>query len=287
VLRDPEFSKAETNTPYLRLLMQCDPWGERDPHLSIPLKEVREIMENAGCEGIPNIPFEAIHTTADGIVARQIGDNNPQDLGLTWYLRKDLSGELIVPLALIEPGDVSRVKLELHGYLYAEEFELLLEKSGFTSPRIVDLNKLFNVLIGVLGKQQRLLSKAGWDKSYYVKARLLNVRRIVPFVDTSFVIEEFTKNGIPVCLGNKITMPMGTDPWSFRETFELDDNTHQALPIIARALLIFEDIAHALGFSPMAKSDFKAENRNVYSDLTDAGERAMFAQNLRIDRTRN
>ena len=44
VKRDPEFSKAEAKTPYVRLLLCVDLWCQRDPKLGLRLPEVRSIL---------------------------------------------------------------------------------------------------------------------------------------------------------------------------------------------------------------------------------------------------
>ena len=48
VERDPEFSKAEAENPYVRLLLCVDPWSQRDPQLLAPLSEIRKILTS--CE---------------------------------------------------------------------------------------------------------------------------------------------------------------------------------------------------------------------------------------------
>jgi hypothetical protein len=86
--------------------------------------------------------------------------------------------DVIIPLNVIMPSNLSKLRSDLSGYDGTDSFVETLSRCGHTSPRIVDLNFLFNVLIGIAETQQRLMAVAGWTEAYFVKAKLLNVWRM-------------------------------------------------------------------------------------------------------------
>ena len=144
--RDPEFSKDEHSQPFIRLLITPSLWHDRQPFPDLELQELREIM--GAIQGvISSLPFDTVFTSAPGFIARQCANNNPQDLGLTWRLRGNLAGEVLIPLKTFEAPKPEMVETLLHGYKNANRFATLLKRSGFTTPRIVDLNYLFNITL--------------------------------------------------------------------------------------------------------------------------------------------
>ena len=182
--REPEFSKGEAEQPYLRLLLVADLWRDRDLWAEVSLDELRDIISSSGGPG-SNVPFETVHTLADGFVARQTSGGQPQHLGLTWWFRRDLCSEILIPLNRYESNDPQIFGYHLHGFEHAERFARILEAQGFRDTPVIDLNVLFNILTGVVNIQNQLSAKAAWEGSLWFKAQLLNVWRTCPFIDLS------------------------------------------------------------------------------------------------------
>ncbi len=74
--RKPEFSEAESEQPYLRLLLVADLWRDRDLWAEVSLDELRDIMRSSGGPGA-NVPFETVHTVVAG-GGRGLGLEHPR-----------------------------------------------------------------------------------------------------------------------------------------------------------------------------------------------------------------
>ena len=283
VKSDPEFSKAEEQTPFLRLLLCVDPWGQHDCWLDPPLPRIRSIMMS------PSVPFDTFYTTADGFIARQAKSNDPHNFVLTWRIRRDLSCEIVVPLPRYEPSSIDSLVSELDGYKYAERFVGILRAHGYHSPRVTDLNFLMNLVLDFVAKYRCLLELANTEKrSFYFKARVLNVWRSLPFVDVEGIIDEYEKYGLPICLDSEVTYPHGHGPDSFKLLTEGDGNSSvsgDAAACTLQAQVMFIWIALALGVPALVEEEVTDKTHIVSAgDLLVAGNRALEVQRRRIIR---
>jgi len=286
--KDPEFSEGEDETPYVRLLLVADLWNDRDPWLDVSLDEVRAIL--GASEGtITAVPFDTVYTTSPGFIGRQVRNNDPHNLGLTWHFRQNLRSEVLIPLNFHNIEDIRLTRVALHGYGGAAEYEQTLVAHGYRTPRILDLNYLFNVLIGVVEIQRRLLKRAGWNDPYFCKARLLNVWRMCPFLDVPAVLVRFREHGIPMCLNSVVTSPAGTDPGTFLEvpTFaQGPEELEEYHRVILQAIMIFGPIARAFGVPDWLDRNLATDEPAYHEDLQQAGRRAIKVQEARIASSR-
>ena len=288
--RDPEFSKSEEHTPYLRLLLCVDPWQQRDPWLKAPVSEITEIFRGNDAS-ISSIPFDTVYSTSEGIIARQLIGNNPHNMGLTWKLRRDLACDVVVPLPFYDLGDLDNLFEEQNGYMDTERFMRILasQGTGYTQPRIVDLNFVMQILIGVASKYVRLLELASGPRTFFCKARLLNSWRIIPFIDVASIQEKYETYGLPLIMDSTITVPSGLDPDSFAQIDELDSSKPDGRSMdvsILQGILIFIRVAEAFGVPILLGDEFNADDAYLYQDIYDAGSRAKIVQENR-NRTRN
>ncbi|MYB77789.1 MAG: ATP-binding protein, partial [Chloroflexi bacterium] len=137
VKNDPEFSEAEAQMPYLRLLLSADPWRQRSPWLNAPTHEIRSLFSRQEA-GLPSAPFETFYTTANGFIARQAEGNDPHDLGMTWKIQRDLSSEMIFPLRLCRPSQYDDDVQDIRNYKHGTYFLNLLIEKHYTTPKIAD-----------------------------------------------------------------------------------------------------------------------------------------------------
>ena len=159
---DPEFSKAEEDVPYVRLLLCVDPWGQHDSWLDAPLPRIRSIMMD------DTVPFDTFYTTADGFLARQAKNNDPHNFVLTWRIRRDLSCDIVMPLPRYATSTIDLLAVELDGYAYAERFVSVLRAQEYHNPRVADLNFLMNLLVDFVAKYRRLLELANaTEREFY------------------------------------------------------------------------------------------------------------------------
>jgi hypothetical protein len=272
--RDPEFSEGERKAPYLRLMLIADPWGDDLPWLETSVAKLKPMFaEPIGLVG--SAPFDTIYTSSRGFVARQARNNDPHNLGLTWRLRESLVSDIYLPLNLHAAESPGLLLDVLRGYEQAERFIRLLQARSYSSPRVVDLNFVFGLLVGVVEIQRRLLAAAEWTKPYFVKARLLNVWRTVPFMDVDAILEGFEADGLPVCLDDVVTAPSGTDPETFQEISQMAEVNGEEARILLQALVMLVPIARAWGL-PL-ELDRQMEPP-LFQRLQEAGSRAMAVQ---------
>ncbi len=281
--KDPELSKAERERPYARLLLVTDLWQDRNLWLDLSIQEVREIMgETRGV--VTSVPFDTVYTSANGFIGRQCRNNDPQELGMTWRLWPDLASEIIIPLNLHDLRDVQAVDLVLDGYEGVADFSSALRKHGHRTPRILDLNLLFNILVGIVEIQTRFLRHAGWSDAYFAKTSLLNVWRTCPFVDVKAILKGFDAHGIPMCLDGTITSPAGTEPDTFTKVPLFQDVTEETARIFLQALWLFAPIARAFGLPVWVDISSENEDPPYFLELQRAGQRAIKVQQTRNQR---
>jgi hypothetical protein len=208
---DPEFSEYEKQLPYIRLMLIADTWLERDVVVDAGADTIRNIFSKNLDKGI-TIPFDTVYTTADGFIARQLKDNDPQNLLLTWRLRFNLESDVIIPLPISKISSTDQLEFFLNGYEHANIFTKRINQYPFSSLRIVDLNHFFAILSGVAWIQEQLCKLAKWSEGYFYKIKLLNSWRTVPYIDSNMIIQQFYKIGLPMCMDSVTSFPYGTDP---------------------------------------------------------------------------
>ena len=281
--RDPEFSKGESDQPYVRLMLVADLWKERGAWLDAGIDEVRSILGMThGLVGA--VPFDSVYTSAEGFIGRQLTGNDPHRLGLTWRLDRALFSDVIIPLPFYTPSDPLFLLSEMNGYQGIHRFVDTLKRFPNSAIRVVDLNYLFLVLSGVIEIQRRLSVRADWTHGFFAKAKILNAWRTTPFVDVPIVLDVFEKIGPPMCLDSSITSPGGSDPGSFPKIHEYSDLENEEAQILAQTLTVFAPIARAFGVPEWIDVDLEHESTPYYVELQQAGHRAIEVQRIRNER---
>ncbi|URM26103.1 ATP-binding protein [Pseudomonas frederiksbergensis] len=277
--RDPEFSKGESETPYLRLMIAPNIWKVPRNDFSLNIDTIKSALNKT--EGrVSSIPFDTIYSSATGIIARQCSTRDPTDASLTWQFYKDLSSEVLIPLHWTK-GDTAYLLAELCKYEQGYNFVQLLESSKVESTTIVNLSILFNLLMGLVEAQREIFSQAGWPQTFYIKAKLLNVWRTIPFVDCEFYVNHLKGHGIPVSLTGDVISPPGFHPDTFFFVDDKEESPSDSLRIMLQTIWCFIPIAEAFGI-PMIyllqeqkkPSDIEREQESIWTQLSETGIRA-------------
>ncbi len=277
--RDPEFSDYEKTCPYVRLMLVADPWSQRDPWIEADDDKIRAALaENSG---VSAIPFDTVYTYSDGLIGRQLNGNDPANMALTWRLRKSLVSDVIVPLPIYRMETLDRLPLDLIGYEHADRYLRILRKYQTSSLRIVDLNFLPNILIGVAEIQERLCKLASWTEGYYLKVKLLNSWRTTPFVDTAHVLQRFEAHGLPMCLDATSAFPRGTGPDSYMQVSRHAEIESDAARVLVQGMFMFSPLALSYGIPMWLDYDDEGKVTPYHVALQEAGRRAMEVQRLR------
>ena len=282
VKRDPEFSDQEAKTPYLRCLLCVDPWQQKSPQINTSRSDIRNVFHSYET-GTVSIPFETIYSSSDGIIARQLENNDPETLGLTWKFRSDSSSDIVLPLTVYDGINPNRLVQEFDEYKHLERFTKLLQSqgSGYSSPRVVDLNLLLHALIAVASKYRRLLALVGDDLAFYCKVRLLNCWRIIPYIDVTQVLEQYEKHGMPMVRESELTAPKGHHPDSFAYIASPDFFVIPYTSVVQGFMMFFQ-VAVALGLPIPPNENSEDEGAYLHEDYYDAGNRARHLNKIRV-----
>jgi len=279
--RDPEFSKGENESPYVRLMLTPDPWRQRDLWVDDEDQVRAALQKTPGV--VAATPFDTVYTSAEGFVGRQLKGNAIGNMGVTWRLRRDLTSDVIIPLQMFE-SDGRKLREWLEGYEFAAPYISVLDRhrGHAGSVRIVDLNFLFALLIGVVEIQERLLKLANWSEPYHLKVKLLGAWRTVPFLDVPAVIERFDHHGLPMCLDRQISFPLISGPKNYvaiSRHLEIQDNP--AARILVQALDMFTPLALSYGIPSWMEVKTGTDAKPYYQELMEVGNRARIAQGFR------
>ena len=282
--KDPELSEGESTAPYLRLMIAPNLWEIPRSNFDFKLSTIKETL-GAKRGRMICLPFDTIYPRAGGFVARQCLNNDPTTMNTTWDIERNLTSDITIPLSW-RKGHVYEILEFLEGYSHSVDFINLLQTSKIEHTRVVDLNVIHQVLLGIIGAQRDLQRKAGWPLSFHIKIKLLNVWRTIPFLDTDFFVDTIGSNGIPMCLTSEATSPQGHHPETFAFVKDYAGETEDA-QIAAQALLSFMPIANAYGiplldlFVEERVSEADSSTESCYVQLTDASQRAMEVQRIR------
>lgn len=196
--RDPNFSDAEKNHPYIRLLVTFDPWRERLPWLGLTTPEIRKLFNPA--DKTATLPFDTIYSMKEGVIARQTTGNGLDSLTLTWALRRDLTSEILVPIPYVRAQSEQNPEIELTGYEQEDRFIKIIQQQKYSSLAVLDLNQLYPILIGIFETLDRFARAANWKHGLAATFKILNADRACPFIDLAHVMDRYEKLGIPVAL---------------------------------------------------------------------------------------
>jgi hypothetical protein len=279
--RDPEFSKAESDSPFIRLMLTADPWGERDLWIDSSPEEIRKAFGAMGPSGPrTTLPFDTVYRSPVGYTARQLVGNDLHNHSLTWRLNQTLVSDVIIPIPVHQYETSEQFLNTFNGYEHIERYIRILKKYKVSTLKIVDLNFLFFMIQGVAEIQDRLCELANWPGNYHLKAKLLNSWRTAPFIDTPAVLSQFEDHGPPMCLDSASYIPRGTGPNGYIEIArpEQSDPTGR---LISAGMQLFSPIAMMYGIPAWLNEAPLLDGVDFYEELTHAGNRAMDVQRLR------
>ncbi|HVY23909.1 MAG TPA: ATP-binding protein [Steroidobacteraceae bacterium] len=230
IQEDPEISDGEYQLPLLQVYMTQDPWGERRNGRILSREEFSKIMNCSDDAGY-TIALENVFEHPFGFVARHVANNNPFNITYTWNYSFSGSSSVVVPIRIVQQKDYAR-------YKYAAGF--IQKLAPEVRQRLMDITLLWAFLTSMLAKQEALAKATGDEGSTFIKLKLINVWRCVPYIDTKSYIDHVAKYGLPVIQRKRVISPVGSDPDSLVE-IEMDtelglDTNNATILKAARAL---------------------------------------------------
>lgn len=284
ILRDQvSLPTNQKNAPFIRLLVVSDLWKEKGLWFSGSIDRIREIMGDKVGE-IATWPFDTVHNSHFGFVARQLDGNHPGAISSTWELFRDLTSDIIVPLRYANLSKIDDGHSFLDGYEQQKRFSNILRADGHTEFKVIDINSLFAVLMGLSNIQAKLMAELGCDGIFWFKAQIQNANGFVPFLDCQSVLEYFEKHHAPVVLRKAIAVYPGNGLTSFAEAWESRDDQNESgtslSPVVLGALAMFTHIVCALGLPEWMQVD-SSGGADYYSQIIAASQRFQDAQTKR------
>lgn len=255
----PLLSDAEEKSlSYINLFLLPDPFNSSGSISKLKFEEFIEIMSAKSTK--PGIPCDNFFTMSDGFVGRQVNTNDPYIMVFTWKYFYNGSSIISIPFSSASVEDVC-VRRWLHGYEQEARMITQLRSQNFKLGRILDVNILYNVILGVLELQLRLMRQAGLKGAYYAKAALHNIWRKIPYLDTESYIEFIQEHGIPLIQTNDEFAPPGQSYESLRIISKAKDSKRgDQFSINATDTFRFiADIGYALGLSPLVSLSDKMD----------------------------
>jgi hypothetical protein len=281
--RDPEFSEHEKTQPYVRIMLSADIWGEHG--IWIDTNNNDQVRSILGASNNGNtIPFDTFYTSGESLIGRQLDGNDPHHISLTWKLRRNCVSDIIIPLPFYQVDTLKKLRNELDGYEHADQFIRILSKYSISTLRIVDLNFMFNVLLGIASIQEQLCKLAEWSEDYHIKIKVLNAWRTIPFIDVLPILDRFEKNGLPMCLDSVVAFPVGKTPTSYIPVPRFREKEDPTESLYAQTARMFTILALSLGFPAWLEPESESKEPSYTEKLLNACKRAQEVQRRRNER---
>lgn len=271
VERVPEVSEAERDICYIRLLLATDLVNDNSNPKRLDFEAFKEIAGSPG-GGFTSILFDNFYSTPAGFVARSANGNNPFGLVTTMQVCHNLDCEVVLPLS---SGNIEPL-LKGKGYKHSVEFNNLINESGFSPPKVVDLNYLLLTVTGIVNTYERILEKSGWEKGFLYKLQLENFWRTVPFIDTPSFMHHVRTNGFPLPLFSSYEFPKGSTIDSFLDMGDMkaseplpNEAAEKEVNNYVKSAQITLVTLNILGV-PLTKQDTFSEIYDLANSLVDA-----------------
>ena len=215
--RSPELSSGEEDNSYLHLSILSDPYQTLGHRYQGTYSEFCTTMGGA------SIPFDNIYTAPDGFIARQVAMNNRL---LTWEFSRNCNSFVTIPIPTLplQNPDVILANDEEAGwelYSIGLEFRSSLVSKGLEECRILNLNLLLPLVGAIISRHRRIVAQANVKGPFYIKARIENVWRAIPFVDLSEYMTHVETFDFPVVQASDLMVPTGTSLDTFVVSPEL------------------------------------------------------------------
>jgi hypothetical protein len=201
----PELSQAEDGQP--RLFVYLLPTPLPLPiDMQLALSQFGSVMAEQQ-EYLFSTNFNNVFPTTDGYIARQTGPQDPRSEGMTFRWFRDGAARLTLPINILHPRDTSA------SYPVYGEFLEACRSRGFQD-RIADFFLCAVLLTALAGKYIKLRQSLGLANSFYAKAKLDDVWRMIPFVNMTSYVAHIKKWGIPRIQERRIFAPPDVTPES-------------------------------------------------------------------------
>lgn len=243
---DLETSEAERDSPFVRVFLIADFWGDRGIPNRPTLTKIREIMTADTAE--ISVPFKNVYRTAGATICRQTPFNNPEQHSLTWIIHDDFRSEIIIPLSKFR-NSLDKLRFWLNGYDHSERFIEICAKQGYERPTVIDLNLLLSLFIGISHIQYEITNEFGWSDALSARIKISNIWRTIPFYDLSDAIDDYDRHGLPLNMKENLNITSAINRYDYIRVLGTNDYEGKIEYIYGTAISLFVPIAVSLGAS--------------------------------------
>ena len=247
VERSPEISKGEEETSFIHLSILSDPYGTLGHRYTGTYSDFSTVMKSS------ILPFDNIYTAPGGFIARQVGNNVRYNRVLTWEFSKNCNSFVTIPIPILvsqQPDDILEddVTDAWGPYSISRRFLASLIAKGLQASRILNVNLLLLLLSGIITRHRILMGPSRVTGPFYIKARIDNVWRAVPFIDLDEYMDHLEMFDFPVVQDSELMVPVGTSLETFVVAPELDSTPSESDPkMVSQSVGIWSEIMQALG----------------------------------------
>ena len=221
VERSPELSQGEEANSYIHLSILSDPYGTLGHRYVGTYSDFSDAMTGG------SIPFENIFTAPDGFVARQIGRNDRYSRLLTWEFSRDCNSFITIPIPTLPPLETHETPecavLEAWAqYSIGRQFVSAIRDRRLGDCRVLNLNILLALLSEIMTRHRTIAGQSEVRGPFFIKARIENVWRVVPFIDVDDYMKHIIEFDFPVVQDRDLTVPKGASLETFIVSPERD-----------------------------------------------------------------
>ena len=245
--RSPEVSSLEENNSYLHLIILSDPYQTLGHRYQGTYSEFCATMSGV------SMPFDNIYTAPDGFIARQVAMNDRYNRLLTWEFSRNCNSFVTIPIPTLplQNSDsvlTNDVEAGWEPYSIGVEFRSSLVSKGLENCRILNLNLLVSLVGAIVSRHRRIAGQAKVRGPFYIKARIANVWRAIPFIDLSEYMTHVEEFDFPVVQASDLMVPTGTSLETFVVSPEMESVPSEAEQISCEgAIGTWLEIMQALG----------------------------------------
>ena len=217
VRRSPRISDLEKRLTYVHLHILSDPYEILGHRYDSDLQVFSEIMKG------DLLPFDNTFHSHEGFVARQGGSNIGGMRSLTWEFSRHCHSLISIPLNVY---NVVSLRREHPDSPTIQDFSAAIANSRIDPANIVDLTYLLRAVRAISVRHRHLVGEAGIRGPFYVKCRLENIWRTIPYLETPAFIQQVNRFGLPLVQDSSLVVPEGRalDDFVFWEEYDLPTN---------------------------------------------------------------
>ncbi|MGI2153315.1 AlbA family DNA-binding domain-containing protein [Shewanella oncorhynchi] len=200
----PELPESQSDNPWVHIYFKPAD-GQLAPKKSLSFDEFSKIVRNTNNDilGV-HAPMQAINTTANGFIARQIENNDPSLASLTirwWH-----GGRVRF--------DIPLNQFDFKGFIatqernkYAFDFCKLAHEVGFKDMKIVDYSMFIQILASLSISYIHMLNLTSDKRDIYSCYTLRNVFHTSPYVDSELFMKRIREFSLPLTVDRIISIP--------------------------------------------------------------------------------